>query len=224
MMPRISVILPARGRVEALHRMLESLHVTAADVGQVEVVVRADNDDDAMVTYLRSRRLTFIVGPHLDGYITLATFINQAARLSRADLVLVVNDDAVFETQGWDQALIDVAAQHPDSIFDLGVDTVMNNENFVFPCTSRRVIDAIGVHDERLIYNDIWLRDVMRGFDRAIRVPQVTIRHDWKGMTHEQVQALDVVRDPVYARLYDRCVREAQGRVRTMLLAGVEAV
>jgi hypothetical protein len=215
MIPCISVIAPTRKRVPLLHRMLQSLAGTAGDMKSVEVVLRCDSDDDDTIDYLRCQApSSFIVGPRLDGYATLATLINETARLSQSDLIIVVNDDAVFETHGWDAMLIEEAAHYRDGVFDFGVDTVMNNENFVFPCISRRSVQALGCFfDERLVYTDIWLRDVMSKFGRAIRVPHVRIRHDWTGMTSDQERALSIVQAPTYSALYDQCVAEGREKI-----------
>lgn len=211
MKPAVSIIAPTRGRVELLRKMLDSLTATAR--GQVEVVLRCDRDDPETVNYLRTRSHPFIVGSRLKGYATLATLVNEAVRLSTADLVMVVNDDAEFLTEGWDVKLVEAAAKYPDGVFDLGVTTVLNDGNFVFPCTSRRVIDAIGIHHESLIYSDIWLRDVMLPFGRAVRVPEVTVRHNWNGMSDDQRQALGAHDQAVY----ERCVDEARQEIRRLL-------
>jgi len=219
MKPHISVIAPVRGRIAMLDNMLESLIRLAAHPEQVEVVLRADHDDADMVDYLRRRDHLFIVGPRRDGYITLPSLINDAARLSRADLVIVVNDDVEFMTPGWDAKLVDAAALYPDGIFNLGVDTVLNNANFVFPCVHRRTMEVLGCfYDERIVYTDIWLRDVMEPFGRAIRVDNVVIRHNWTGMTRDQQRALGVVHGLGYQDLYARCVEEGREKVRQVLV------
>lgn len=205
MMPRISVIVATRGRVALLDKMLRSVLTTAAVPEAVEVVLRCDSDDTATVDYLCEQPFVFISGPPRNGYATLASLVNEAARLSHAELVIVVNDDAEFVTHGWDTRLINEASKYPDGIFDLGVTNIVNDENFVWPCTSRRVIDVIGIHDERLVYSDIWLRDVMRYFGRAVRVPDVVIRHNWQGVSPAQEQA----RGRENPALHSQCVDEA---------------
>lgn len=209
MKPRISVIVATRGRVALLDKMLRSLQLTAHDPTSVEVVLRCDADDNLTIHFLREQPHLFIVGPRRNGYATLASLVNEAARLSHADLVIVVNDDAEFVTQGWDARLVEEAARYEDGIFDLGVTNVLNDENFVWPCTSRRVIDLIGIHDERLVYSDVWLRDVMRHFDRAIRVHDVVIKHNWVGVSAEQ----DAARRQEDPALHARCVEEAAARI-----------
>ena len=214
----MSVIVPTRGRVPQLTRMLDSLWKTAGDPLSVEVLCRIDDDDPDTAAFLaRVGRVRVLVGSRLNGYATLATITNEAARQARAKLVLVVNDDVEFQTAGWDAHLQAAASQYPDGIFDLGV-TTMNAGKFVFPCvSSRQIVILGGVFDERLIYTDIWLRDVVKPFKRAIRVPKVTITHHWEGKTDDQATAAAKVQTPAYQQLYAQCVAEGQAKIRQAL-------
>jgi len=229
MMPRISVVAPIRERLALTERMLASLWSTAANPARVEVVLRCDDDDTAIVDALRARgpkpngltidavNETILIGSRLKGYATLPTFINEAAHASHADLVLVVNDDAEFQTLGWDDLLVARAATIPDGIFNFGIETA-NAGNFIFPCVSRRLITLMGgVFDERLIYPDIWLRDVLMPFGRAIRVPEVVIAHHWQGQSADQQQAARVAHSRDHQQLYVRCVHEGREKVRAVL-------
>jgi hypothetical protein len=220
--PRISVLCAVRERVLLLETMLDSLFRTAEAPEGVELVLRCDYDDEAMLSYLRGRawRHRTIVGPRLDGYASLATFTNEMARLARANVLLVVNDDAVFETPGWDGLLLAGTSGFPDEIFLLGVDTIMNSGHFPFPCVSKRVVQTLGcLFDERLVYTDVWLRDVLAPFGRAVLLPSVTVRHAWNGMTEDQRRALGIVQADGYGALYTQCVEEGVERIRGVLCA-----
>jgi hypothetical protein len=229
--PRISVILPTRGRTGLLNRMLESLVMTADDPSRVEVVLRVDDDDTETLVYLHEQarttwatmlhRLFCVTGPRLNGYASTPTFINEAAAAATADLLLLNNDDVAFHTHGWDRRLVEEAAKYPDGIFDLCVDSVVNNPNCVFPCQSRRQMDLLGGFcDQRLIYIDIWLRDVLAPFGRVIRVDDVRIEHQWTGRTPDQERALhDIVCTGAYDQLYTQCVTEGRARIASVLQA-----
>jgi glycosyl transferase family 2 len=218
MRPAISVIAPTRNRVPLLDHMLTTLDATVSDPARVEVILRCDYDDVLSIAYLCQRGTPFIVGSRREGYATLATFINEAARLSTGELVIVVNDDVEFLTADWDLRLTEAAAEYPDGIFDLGVNTVLNNPNFVFPCQSRRQIEVLGCFfDERLIYPDIWLRDVLLPFGRAIRVPEVTIQHNWLGQSEDQAVAASVAHSSAHQAVYQRCVNEGRAKISTVL-------
>jgi hypothetical protein len=217
----MSVIVPVRERVTLLDKMLTSLFATAQE--HVEVVLRIDVDDEDMWRYLYQRDwpYPYVVGPRYKGYATLSKFINEAARLSRGDLVLVINDDAEFVTPSWDTKLAAIAEQYSDGIFDLGVETA-NADNFIFPCVSRHQINLLGgVFDERLVYPDIWLRDVMLPFGRAVRVHDVEIKHNWAGQSDDQIKAGQQVHGSTsYMQLYDECVREGREQIEQVLCVG----
>lgn len=213
--PTISVIAATRRRVALLQHMLQTLWDTAAQPKeQIEVVLRCDFDDEASIQFAREHETMCIIGPRRKGYATLATLVNEAARLSHADLVIVVNDDVEFVTPGWDIKLVNLAAQYPDGIFDFGVRTDLNDGNFVFPCTSRRVINTIGIHHPQLIYSDIWLRDIMATFGRAIPVLDVTIRHKWVGITEDQQHA--IVHHRESPEFYQQCVQDGIETIQTL--------
>ncbi len=201
----------------------------ADDPSQVEVVLRIDWDDQETQAYVQHHQVTgwaamlgafvAVSGSRLDGYATVPTFINEAADVAMGDLLIVVNDDVAFETQGWERLLVAAAAEYPDGLFDLGVDTVMNNKNFVFPCQSRRQIETLGFfYDARLVYPDIWLRDVLSPFGRAVRADHVRIRHEWVGQTEDQQRAAAKVHgNAAYGRLYAQCVDEGRKKIAEVL-------
>ena len=224
--PWISVLVPTRGRVDLLDKMLRSLVKTAEKPDLVEVVFRVDYDDAETIGYLNAQQpwlsvlngTPCVLGPHLNGYATLPIMINEAARLSTSDLLIVINDDVEFKTKGWDRRLNEEAAKFPDGIFNIGVDTVNNNPNFVFPCQSRRQVELFGFfYDPRLIYTDIWLRDALGPLGKLHRVPDVVIEHQWAGMSTEQRQAVHTVRTRDYQELYERCVNEAKQKAQAAL-------
>lgn len=222
MKPHISVVAAVRGRVALLQAMLDSLVATADQPDRVEVILRCDYDDAPLIDFLRARSAhQFIVGPRVSGYASLPAFANEAARLAHADLVIVVNDDAEFQTPGWDTKLVAHAARYPDGLFVLGVET-LNAKNFVFPCVSRTHIELFGgVFEDRLVYPDIWTRDVYQPFDRAVRIHDVKVAHHWQGMSADQRQALGVAQSGEHHALYTQCVNE--GRAKISALLGVTA-
>ena len=96
------MILPTRGRGEILKRHLESMVKTASDIKDVELVLYMDEDD------AESHGITH---PGID----IVKVINRAGRplggilrdgydACSGQYVLLMNDDAVYRTQGWDRA------------------------------------------------------------------------------------------------------------------------
>lgn len=215
---KVSVLVPTRGRVRLLNAMLSSLYATVSNPCNVEVIARVDDDDLPTIDYLSERsHVKCIVKPRV-GYALNARMVNECAAEATGDLLLVANDDLDFQTLGWDRLLAAVAEKYPDGIFDLGVDTVLNNENYCFPCTSRKFVDLFGFFfDDRLLYPDIWMRDVMAPFGRAIRVPEVVIAHRWQGMTDDQARAVHATNTPWHRALYEQCVNEGRAKVAAVL-------
>lgn len=212
--PKISVLVPTRDRIAVLQTMLVSLYAKVSDADNVEVIARVDDDDQNTLDYLRRWPWVRLICKSRVGYAKNAQMVNECATESTGDLLLVANDDLIFETQDWDLKLATAAAAYPDGIFDLCADTVLNNENCCFPCISRRVYELLGhFFDARLLYPDIWLRDVMIPFGRVVRVPEVVIRHNWMGQTEDQQRAVSAVQNTNYEALYARCVEEARNKI-----------
>ena len=96
------------------------------------------------------------------------------------------NDDMIFVTPDWPRLVIEEANKYPDGIFDIGVRTGLNDENFPFSIVSRQLVDRLGmINDERLLFSDIFLLDIARHFNRAISLHSVIIYHDWTGYTND---------------------------------------
>ena len=179
---KISVLIATRNRVSFLSKMLESFKATIDDPNQVEIVFRCDSDDKETIDLLCSTPHKIIIGPRNEGYKTLPAFYNEMARLATGDILMCCNDDVIFMTQNWPALIIEEAAKYPDGIFNLGVNVGLNDANFPFSIVSRKLVDILGfINDERLLFSDMFLLDVAKYFNRAIRMNTVTIFQDWAG-------------------------------------------
>jgi hypothetical protein len=178
----ISVLVPTRKRLDYLGRMLESYDATVADSTSAEIVFRCDSDDLDSIEYLRRRPSKLIIAPRLEGYKSLPAFFNDMAAVASGDVLMCCNDDVVFQTPDWPRLLLAEAQKYPDGIFNFGVNVGLNDDKFPFSIVSRKLVRMLGfINDERLLFSDVFLLDVARHFDRAIRVETVTILHDWAG-------------------------------------------
>ncbi|MHB1606652.1 MAG: glycosyltransferase family 2 protein [Leptospirales bacterium] len=179
---KISVLIPTRKRPDYLKRMLESYEKTLVNSNQSELIFRCDNDDMETISYLSSTGFRIIIGPRLDGYKSLPVFFNEMVKIADGDLFICGNDDMLFKTRNWPQLIIDEANKYPDGIFNIGVSTGLNDDKFPFSIVSRQLVDAMGlINDPRLLFSDIFLLDVTKYFNRAIRFSGVSIFHDWAG-------------------------------------------
>jgi hypothetical protein len=182
MFQSISVLVPTRRRPEALSRLLASFAATVGDSSQAELIFRCDSDDPESIELVRQSGNLLIVGPRHDGYRSLPVFFNQMAAVTRGDVLMCCNDDAEFQTPGWPALILAEANNYPDGIFNIGVHVGLNDDKFPFSVVSRRMIDAMGcLNDPRLLFSDVFLLDVARAFNRAVRLDTVTVSHQWAG-------------------------------------------
>ena len=237
---KLSIMLPTRGRVQKLDRAITSLRKNAQDPLCVEIIFRCDLDDEKTQKYLREKDEKFLVGPREKGYASLPKFMNQCAEASSGDVIVMFNDDAIVETVDWDVLLLDCANKFPDGIFNIGVDTGLNANLFPFSIISRKVFKALGfINDERLIFSDIFLLDVMKRFGRAIRLPSVKMTHEWAGFDPNDQTRKDGhflentlvfdgsfgnANDPkrnwrsTYRNLHEKAVKEAVEKIKNNIL------
>jgi hypothetical protein len=213
MFTKVSVLVPTRQRLHCLQRMIASYWLTCGDSPCAELVFRVDDDDHETFKFMAGRGYRVVVGPRLQGYISLPTFFNELAAVAQGDVLLCGNDDMVFKTSGWPRMILDAADRYQDGIFDLGVST-HNASHFPFACVARTVVERLGfLWDPRIFWGDIFLRDVMAAFDRCVMLPQVEIVHDWVG---DETSQNDIYRrDPTYwTGTHAQAVQDAVSKLR----------
>lgn len=204
---KVSVLVPTRRRIERLGRFIESYRSTVGDGAAAELVFRCDNDDADSIHYLSAYDWKILIGPRLLGYRSLPSFYNDMAKIATGDVLACGNDDMLFLTQGWPALILEVANRYPDGIFNLGINTGLNDEKFPFSIVSRKLHDALGfINDTRLLFSDMFLLDVMAHFNRNVRVTNVTFFHDWAGHG-----AADRTRQEANRHEFDMVFADVQG-------------
>ncbi len=136
---RVSLLVATRKRPGYLKKFLDSYYATTQGSGDCEIVFRVDYDDPESIQMLAEFGFLTVVGPRRNGYRSLPSFYNEMARLATGDILFAVNDDVLIETPGWPRLVIEAANRYPDGIFNFGVSTVMHEDNYVFPCVSRKL-------------------------------------------------------------------------------------
>lgn len=135
----IAVLLPTRSRTTALTQSVTSIINRAANVSRLQLLFGFDDDDAVGIKHFET-----VIQPFLDeknvayeaqafesmGYEGLNRYYNHLAKSSSADWLFVWNDDAVMDTDGWDQVIESYTGQfkllkvhthneHPYSIFPI---------------------------------------------------------------------------------------------------------
>jgi hypothetical protein len=190
---RISLLLPTRGRSEALTRSILSAVDTADDINSFQVLLGFDDDDTATVDYFTKE-----LQPELDrrgvnyqahvfapmGYIRLNEYVNGLASHSDADWLIFWNDDAVMETQGWDT----VISNHTGQFKVLAFHTHNDHPYSIFPIVPRAWFDLFGYLSPHQI-SDAWISQQAYVLDiwKRIEVNVTHDRFDLTGNNHDEI-------------------------------------
>ncbi len=140
---KFSLLLPTRGRPQLVARLFRSIVETARNVGEVEVVLAVDEDDEESrrITHDTLRVKTVVVPKGLAmGALNMACFEASAGRY-----VMLVNDDVVARSPGWDAAAEAAFARFEDEVALVHVNDLLFGERLcTFPMLSRRACLEVG--------------------------------------------------------------------------------
>ena len=210
MPPMISMLLPTRARPALARRFLESAFKTCRNPAQVEIIMVIDDDDssygDFVCPFEKMQLLT--VSP-----LTMSGYNRFAAEQSSGDILVLVNDDIIVESEGWD-----VAVRKMHESFDDGLYLGFPNDGFkksrlsVFPILSRRTFDNFDVLPEIYLgaFIDTHLHEIFR-FLRAQGHDRISYLADVK-FTHHHYRVTKTTPDDTYTR------RDRFGDDKTFLL------
>lgn len=184
---KISLIFPSRGRVQLLRRLLESIEKTTRRGDGVEVLVAVDRDDaeTMMVVDCFSGVGVAVRGYWVDRSVNFSRdYYNFLYGKSVGRWVMAINDDAVFETDGWDEVVRESLAGRDvvygvieDCLGDAKLPTM--GEYSCWPLLGRGGVDVLGYFFPERIPTwgaDIWAAKLYRRAGAVVPVP-VVIRH-----------------------------------------------
>ena len=143
-MPWISFLLPTRGKPDLARGFLRSLYETAHRPEEIEVILGVDEDDPqshslsheglAIKTVILPRGLTM-------GALNRACFDASTGRY-----VMLINDDVIVRTPGWDTTIYRAFARFGDDIALVHVNDLLFQERLcTFPILSRKACLEIGI-------------------------------------------------------------------------------
>ncbi|MBN2689186.1 MAG: hypothetical protein JXR42_01065 [Gammaproteobacteria bacterium] len=179
----ISLLLPTRGRPELVLRFFKSVVDTSSDLERVEIILYVDDDDDDS-HHLDSDVLQVkrIIGPRT----TMGNYNTRCLEESAGDIIVLVNDDMVIRTQGWDDKLRELNNRYDDGVYlGYGNDLFKGGDLCTFPILSRKTCDIL-VEPYPSTYKgafiDYHLLDVFKrlqhaGYDRICYLEDVVFEH-----------------------------------------------
>jgi len=182
-LPDISLILPTRERPALARQALDSVARTAARPQQLEVVLYVDLDDvPSHGIGHPDLRVVKLIRPRARmGAITQACYAASAGRY-----LMLLNDDVVCRTDGWDAAVLGRFGRYPDDVALVwGNDLFRGDTLPSHPILSRTGCEIMGgvcppkYHRD---YIDAHIYDVFcalrrHGHDRLVYLPDVVFEH-----------------------------------------------
>jgi hypothetical protein len=122
--------------MDNLTRLFNNLEDTASDMDSFEVLVKVDDDDSELISYMEKERekrpfvIKYIATPKLDGYWSLYQAYNELSGMSSPETYFVfgINDETNFLTRQWDKILRNYIGYFPDDIFHLRISMRRNLE------------------------------------------------------------------------------------------------
>lgn len=182
----IAILLPTRGRTDALTRSVASLIEHATDLEEIKIMLGFDEDDTAglehfekeLQPWLEDRDINYTAMTFAPiGYGRLNEYVNALANNVDAEWYCFWNDDAIMETQGWDQ----VIASHIGEFKILAVHTHRDHPYSIFPIVPRAWLETLG-HLSPHQLSDAWISQQAYILDVWERI-EVYVTHDRHDLT-----------------------------------------
>ncbi len=182
--PTLSLIVPTRGRPQQLRTMLESVLATARYPERLEVILVVDDDEPGNPKIsIPGLNIKTAVGP---AGRTMGALNSDGYRASRGDYIMLLNDDVIVRTRGWDRIVYRCFRRFPDRIALVHVnDLLMRDYLCTFPILSRAYCELMGgicptVYERYRI--DDHIEDAFNmlahlGVRRSIYLPDVIFEH-----------------------------------------------
>jgi hypothetical protein len=179
---KVSVLMPSRGRPDLAKQSINSL-----GKGDFEVLIATDQDDETRNHLARYKTISFA---QRHGYGQLQIYYNTLSEKAKGDWLMLWNDDAIMETEGW----VDKIAQ-----FDHTKPMVLNpwgpETDNLFPVISRKWYEIVG-HFSMNTHADSWVQQIGERLNLQVHVPGIKITHQGENLndtTHQEVR--EVVRE-----------------------------
>lgn len=189
----VSVLMPSRGRFELAKKAAESL----GNGQDYELLVAIDYDDPQFEQYTKWFNGCLVM--ERLGYGGLHHYYNDLAETAGGDWLMLWNDDAIMETEGWTDIISEYDHTRPQVLNVWQKDTPDN----LFPLISRKWYEIVG-HFSLNTHADSWVQQIGERLNIQVSVPGIKITHqgeDLHDQTHNEVKQV---------------VRETSARYRAM--------
>lgn len=183
---KISVLIPERGRPAALHRLLASLEMHGAGIGEWEVLVAIDDDDPAWETE------TIPAGDRVRSFVwprpkTLGEKLNRLAEQATGGLLWFLANDQVVETPAWPRAMQQVREKLPHGIGVAYARDPLHLNHASYYVLTRRMYERIGFFAPPWFpywFIDTWMTELGTLMGRLVPVDVDLATPDGRGNCH----------------------------------------
>lgn len=179
----ISLLLPTKGRPEMANAFIKSVEEAADNISRIEIVVCTDIDDITAES-IQSESVQ-LVRVSIEPGSTMGQLNLKCFERSSGKYVMLVNDDIIVHTKGWDTSVIAAFESVGDDIALVHVNDLLFGKSLcTFPMQSRKAINIIGLCDPGFIrYRiddhcyDTYAMMAEVGYKRIIYLPDVVFEH-----------------------------------------------
>ena len=184
-----SILTPTRNRPNNCERFIRSVYNATTSKQNVEILFYVDNDDPAINAYksleLHSKKefedfknIKFIFGEPQSVSISW----NDLAEKCIGDVLIMGNDDLVYQTSSWDELLdVELKQFEKDEIYVAYMEDGINGERHcAFPIVSRVWYNCLGRFTPGIFnfgYNDTFIFEVGQMLNRTHFMPHIRAEH-----------------------------------------------
>ena len=184
-----SILTPTRNRPANCERFIKSVYYSSTMRENVEMIFYVDDDDPAIDAYKslhwhvqkeyhEFKNIEFVFGNPM----SVSKSWNVIAKRCMGDVLIMGNDDLVYQTTSWDELLdIELNNYIQDKVYVAWMEDGINGERHcAFPIVSREWYECLGRFTSGTFnfgYNDTWIFEVGKMLDRLHYIPHIKAEH-----------------------------------------------
>ena len=184
-----SILTPTRNRPNNCERFIKSVYNSARTKKNVEMLFYVDNDDPAINAY---KSLDWHAQKEYEGFKNIKFIYGEPKSVSVSwndlaaecigDVLIMGNDDLVYQTDGWDEKLDqELNIYKDDNIYVAWMNDNINFERHcAFPIVSRQWYECLGRFTPGCFnfgYNDTFIFEVGQMLGRCHYIPFIKAEH-----------------------------------------------
>lgn len=210
-----SLILPSRDRPEYLKFTIDNIVSTAKNIEEVEIRLGIDKDDNSTINMAKELQNKYDnIHVHIFKERKYSVYyLNRLSKFCIGKYIMVVNDDCLFKTEGWDiksyERLEEFIKDKPDGIV-CGIPNDGENYNerekfgFLisnFPIISNKAVKALGFFLDPRFYDagsDLDIEIIFDKINRSLDLRDIFL------LKHNDIKYKKLLNNLVYEKHYKK--------------------